>query len=76
MQDAGFDVLMTVRQSGHQLICSQPKPSMPPQNLDQLRLVSGKEALLESLLQSSGADLHAGPARLDSDYGETDRCSL
>ena len=76
VQEAGFDVLMAVPQSDHQLISTQPEPSVPPQNLDQLRLVSGEETLFESLLQSSGADLHAGPARLDSDYGEAHRCSL
>ena len=76
MQKAVFDVLMAVRQGEHQLIRTQPKPSVPPQNLDQLRLVSGAEVVLESLLQSSGADLHAGTAHLNSDFEEVHRCSL
>ena len=76
VQEAGFDVLMTVRQGDHQLINIQPKPWMPPQNLDQRRLVPREKAVLECLFQSRGADLHSGSARLDSDYGEARRCIL
>ena len=53
VQKAVFDVLMAVCQGEHQLICSQSKPSVLPQNLDQLRLVSGAKVVLDSLLQSS-----------------------
>ena len=69
MQETGLDVLMTVGQSDHQLIGTQPKPSVSAQNLHQRRLVPGAEAVLECLFQSSGADLHTGPARVATDYG-------